>query len=152
VEELKKVCIMCQREKLFSEFNSDSTRKDGKSNKCRECMKKYSKEYLKTEDGKVVKQKWWKRYSTNNADSIAAHRVVKSAIRAGKLEKIPCEVCGNQNSEAHHDDHKKQLEIRWLCKKHHIMFQKVLNTLKKCDPDTKKYLVKIIEKGDKIFE
>jgi hypothetical protein len=33
--------------------------------------------------------------------------------------KSPCEVCGNQKAEAHHDDYSKLLEVRWLCDEHH---------------------------------
>jgi hypothetical protein len=37
----------------------------------------------------------------------------------GSLVPQPCEVCGNQNSEAHHADYDKPLEVRWLCQEHH---------------------------------
>ena len=44
---------------------------------------------------------------------------VYHAIRAGKLVKQPCEVCGSELVEAHHDDYNYPLQVRWLCKKHH---------------------------------
>ena len=64
-----------------------------------------------------------------------AHVVVANALKRGKLERQPCEVCGMepgltryrlarrtieyQNVVAHHDDYNKPLEVRWLCKRHH---------------------------------
>lgn len=33
--------------------------------------------------------------------------------------KQPCEVCGAEKSEAHHDDYTKPLSVRWLCRSHH---------------------------------
>lgn len=51
------------------------------------------------------------------------HRVralTRSYIKAGKLIKGSCEVCGtNETIEAHHDDYAKPMDIRWLCRKHH---------------------------------
>lgn len=45
---------------------------------------------------------------------------VRTAVKYGKLEKQPCEVCGTtKNVDAHHDDYEKPLEVRWLCKSHH---------------------------------
>jgi len=35
------------------------------------------------------------------------------------LVKYPCEVCGEENSEAHHLDYNDPLNVLWLCKKHH---------------------------------
>jgi len=36
-----------------------------------------------------------------------------------KMERKPCEVCNDVNSEAHHDDYSKPMEVRFLCSKHH---------------------------------
>ena len=51
------------------------------------------------------------------------HRVralTRSYVKAGKLIKMPCEVCGTKiNVEAHHDDYDKPMDIRWLCRNHH---------------------------------
>lgn len=41
------------------------------------------------------------------------------AVKRGKVERQPCEVCGKKNAEAHHDDYSKPLDVRWLCKTHH---------------------------------
>lgn len=54
----------------------------------------------------------------------AFYRVVADAKKRGLIEKQPCEVCGQTKSESHHDDEKKPLEVRWLCKKHHVAWHK----------------------------
>lgn len=41
------------------------------------------------------------------------------AKRKGVVKKKPCEVCGDTNSEAHHPDYSKPLEVVWLCRPHH---------------------------------
>lgn len=41
-------------------------------------------------------------------------------IRRGAIKKQPCEVCGNEKAQAHHDDYDKPIEVRWLCVRHHI--------------------------------
>lgn len=47
-----------------------------------------------------------------------ARIAVRNALRQGKLERHPCEVCGGR-AEAHHDDYAKPLDVYWLCKAHH---------------------------------
>lgn len=48
-----------------------------------------------------------------------ARSAVNNAIQLGKLKKGMCEICGNPEVEAHHDDYSKPLDIRWLCAEHH---------------------------------
>lgn len=41
-------------------------------------------------------------------------------IKRGKLIPQPCEVCGNPEVQSHHDDYSKPLQVRWLCRVHHL--------------------------------
>lgn len=39
--------------------------------------------------------------------------------RRGKLIQQPCENCGSANSQMHHDDYTKPLQVRWMCRECH---------------------------------
>lgn len=49
----------------------------------------------------------------------AARRAVHNEIRSGRLVRQPCEKCGAEIAEAHHDDYSQPLAVRWLCRPHH---------------------------------
>lgn len=55
-----------------------------------------------------------------------AHAAVRLACLSGVLiEPAVCEECRAEvRLDAHHDDYRKQLEVRWLCprchKRHHV--------------------------------
>lgn len=51
--------------------------------------------------------------------NIAAHDAVYQARRKGLLVAKPCERCGSQKVQAHHEDYSKPLEVVWLCQAHH---------------------------------
>jgi hypothetical protein len=59
------------------------------------------------------------RYRKRHRDRDLAHKAVQTAIARGKLERGLCEVCGEPNAHAHHDDYSQRLNVRWLCKVHH---------------------------------
>ena len=44
------------------------------------------------------------------------------AIENGTLVRGVCEVCGSTKVDAHHDDYNKPLEVRWLCREHHLQW------------------------------
>lgn len=44
-------------------------------------------------------------------------------VKRGKLLKTPCEVCGETEVIAFHSDYEKPLEVRWLCRLHHLKEQ-----------------------------
>lgn len=54
-----------------------------------------------------------------------ARGMTNYAIRKERLKRLPCEVCSEQKTEAHHDDYNKPLEVRWLCRKHHREFHTI---------------------------
>ncbi len=54
-----------------------------------------------------------------------ARQIAYAAIVRGDLVRGPCEECGSEPTQAHHDDYSKPLEVRWLCKPHHEEHHKV---------------------------
>jgi hypothetical protein len=45
-------------------------------------------------------------------------------VKRGSIKKLPCCNCGDINSEAHHEDYTKPLDIAWLCRKCHLQYHK----------------------------
>lgn len=43
----------------------------------------------------------------------------RRALKYGILIKQPCEICGAVKTEGHHKDHKKPLDVQWLCRPCH---------------------------------
>jgi hypothetical protein len=109
---------------------------DGLLGKCKECTKKDVKERQDSEDGQKKIREYEKDRSqtfSRKALFIAAQQrrrhehpeknraycAVERAIKNGTLKRLPCEICGETKSEAHHEDYYKPLEVKWLCKRHH---------------------------------
>lgn len=42
-------------------------------------------------------------------------RRTQRAVQSGRLIKLPCQVCSDVESEAHHPDYSKPFEVMWLC-------------------------------------
>lgn len=63
-----------------------------------------------------TRQKKWK---DAHPLEVLAHQYVRSALRRGLLSREPCEVCGEEIVDAHHDDYEQPRKVRWLCRLHH---------------------------------
>ncbi|MCZ0964166.1 hypothetical protein [Paracoccus benzoatiresistens] len=64
-----------------------------------------------------TRQTNWRRA---NPAKYTAHLAVQQAISSGKLTKQSCEVCGAEKVDAHHDRYDEPLNVRWLCRRHHV--------------------------------
>lgn len=79
-----------------------------------------NREYRRNHSGQIAAQK--ERYKREYPLKYKARTEAHNAITLGKLVKRPCEVCGNPETDAHHDDYLKPLSVRWLCRKHHAQW------------------------------
>lgn len=64
---------------------------------------------------KTPQQKWRER----NPKADWAHNATRSAKRRGLVTQEPCAVCGSPDSEAHHENYDRPLDLVWLCRRHH---------------------------------
>ena len=143
---VEKYCCECKRDKPVEQFSKNKTSKDGLQYGCKSCRSKAAREYnasgkrkeslrryrqtdkykehraarRKTEKGKADNKKYSAAYKARNPTKNEARIQVFYAIRAGKMVRGVCEVCGSgERIEAHHDDYDRPLDVRWLCKAHH---------------------------------
>lgn len=129
-----KTCFKCKESKPLGQFYKHPRMADGHLNKCKECTKRdvrqnYWKDHAKTLERDLVrnrtperraaKQRYLRKSREANREKWAARRAVASAIKGGRLVRMPCEVCGECRSEAHHVDYSRPLDVRWLCFRHH---------------------------------
>jgi len=100
-------CYVCRKLKKRSDFHKDSGRRDGITSRCKECDKNRNRsDYFKT-------------YRQKNMGKVRAKWMSTEALNAGKIERKPCEICGAY-AEKHHEDYDKPLEVKWLCRYHHM--------------------------------
>jgi hypothetical protein len=77
-EEIKtKVCTICGKEKPLGEFTKSSKAKDGRGSYCKECHRKYTKQWTADHLDQVKENR--KAYTVANADKIKADRKVYKA-------------------------------------------------------------------------
>ena len=132
-----KRCSKCKTIKTLDSFNNHKSKKDGKARWCRECSKASSKLYrinnpIKfNEQIKKIKKAHPERYkecisrATKNyyskfPEKRKAHNDLRTALQQGIIDKKPCSICGSINSQAHHSDYSKPLDVTWYCQFHHM--------------------------------
>jgi hypothetical protein len=145
-----KVCTRCKEEKSLDSFNKKLKGLQPHCKSCRSAESKryylnnkskikmntleyrkahrdeniqYAKKYRKTEKGKVVaKTSRLKQFNKWPERTLAGY-AVRDAVKLGKLDKGPCEVCGtDKDIHGHHESYAKEdwLKVIWLCREHHI--------------------------------
>jgi hypothetical protein len=127
-----KTCSKCKTTKPNDAFSFDKRAKDGRAHNCRQCNIAASRRWQANnpERVKIAKATHLKRNyhkiraydlkkRAENPDAYAARAQVNNGLRAGKISKKPCEVCGEPKSQAHHYDYSRPLDVVWLCPKHH---------------------------------
>ena len=122
-----KKCKDCKKEKPESDFY-------GLQGECKTCTKKrvrknysknrsyyaeYDRKREKTAKRKTLKKIYYERLKLKNKGKYKARTKVGNAVRDKILKKLPCEICGDIKSQAHHPDYRRPLFVRWLCFKHH---------------------------------
>ena len=105
-------------------------RRDGDSIRlCRRCAQyiyRYKQKVEYKEQQKGYFKSWRKKHPEKGMehywkfrDRAIARDLARAALRKGIISKRPCQVCGSEKSEMHHEDYSKPYDVIWLCKKHH---------------------------------
>lgn len=89
-------------------------------NYCRKCNSEYHTKYKPST--------WERQKRLTRAKS-------NSALKRGLIQKKPCEVCGIDDTEMHHSDYTKPLDVTWLCYEHHLGLHRVLKDMKQEEED-----------------
>jgi hypothetical protein len=140
-----KTCAACGISKPLDDFHRIRKGDDARVSNCRACAnEKLRQRRLADPEGNrayhLAYRRAWRAnaanaareteharaWRTKNADRYAAHMAVAVAKQQGKLQAKPCEVCGNERADAHHDDYSRPLDVMWLCRLHHAERHKQL--------------------------
>ena len=130
-----KVCFKCGDIKPVDDFYKHPQMADGYVNKCKECNKRdvslnyrtnirhyieYEKNRFQDPDRKLKALGYQSKRRKLSPEKNKAREAISNALRDGRVVKSPCEVCGNEESQAHHEDYSKPLEVQWLCRSCHL--------------------------------
>lgn len=129
-------CTKCLASKDSSEFYSHCKGRHKRMSKCKECHKRYVIEYQRKNADKMrtiykerinnprrreQNKQYYAAMKARCPERFRAYSLFHSARKCGRITPSPCEVCGStRRIEGHHEDYSKPLEVRWLCKAHHL--------------------------------
>lgn len=127
-------CKKCKESKPREDFY-DAVNSRGFDSSCKECRKLKIRnsrdvniDYVRAYDRERGKLPHRKEQSATNTRKrrkdpdgyMAAHNAVSRALKNGKIERMPCCMCGTtEKIHAHHDDYSQPLNVMWLCVVHH---------------------------------
>ena len=64
------------------------------------------------------------KWRARNPLAAWAHAAFQSALKRGLISRQPCELCGDERTDAHHDNYDRPLTVRFLCRRHHKLAHK----------------------------
>lgn len=70
------------------------------------------------------------RWARANPQAVWAQAALRSGLKRGLVIQEACRVCGALETDAHHADYDRPLDVDWLCRKHHKAEHRRL----KCEP------------------
>jgi hypothetical protein len=135
---MRKRCFKCGRVKRLDLFYRHRETSDGHLGKCKACTRRDVKrryydpesrikliEYeRRREQGPERKKKkilYARNHRRKHPGKTRAREAVRRAIVAGRIQRGVCEICGNPQVEAHHTDYRRRLDVKWLCRRHHML-------------------------------
>lgn len=106
---------------------------DGHLNFCKPCVKarvkthrrendsvrEYDRNRPRPEGWDLTEQERQRRRRAQYPIKSYASQLVYRAIKKGQIMRQPCEECGSERADAHHDDYSKPYDVRFLCPLHH---------------------------------
>lgn len=142
-----KKCCHCKIEKPVEAFNKNRSANDGLAFECRECMKAYRARHRATKGdavraadrarfhtagrkaviaryqssakGREARARANANWRSEHPDRVRASTAVNNALQSGRIQRLPCIICGSRRVEGHHPDYSRPLDVVWLCVKHH---------------------------------
>jgi hypothetical protein len=154
-----KVCTKCGVEKALDAFyRKPANRGGGPESRCKECtckrtnewraeniekMRAHDRERNHRPDRVEAREKWnasergkvfngarHKKWCLDYPERAAARNAVNNAIKAGKMSRLPCFICGSNDVQGHHPDYSAPLDVVWLCVPHHKAAHALIEEIK----------------------
>ncbi len=114
-------CPRCEQYQLPINFHKNLSTPDGWSWYCCKCKIVKNKQFIITPKGRQYQKRAQVERRARQPEKYHAVSEISWRVQFGYLKKGPCEICRTKEDiEAHHDDYTKPLDVRWLCKKHHL--------------------------------
>ena len=126
----RKECTKCHAIKPYGEFYRTPRKKDGYTYWCKECARgDHHKIYER--DGEKIRERRKQEYRDGKKKfdpyKNAARSILRYEVKMGRINAEPCEVCGYEVTDGHHYDYSKPLDVKWLCRQHHMVLHRKEN-------------------------
>ena len=126
---MHKRCFKCGEVRPLDDFYRYRMMADGHLNKCKSCAKRdVANRYvakraeisarvseMRTPEQRAMAQEGRRRHRARHPERERARAAVTRAVGSGRLQRRPCEACGEAETQAHHEDYSRPLDVVWLC-------------------------------------